>query len=695
MSRSFSVGVVSIFWAVGLATQVATAATPPVGTVRQWLGQDVFNGSLARKNYTLRGVGMKVEVWVAVDTAFPVGDCRSQVATSTEITDAQVAHLVAEFDGTVFPRETATFSTPPDRDGSNAILGPDANGNGGHYEGDGDKTVILVDNIRDGNFYQFPATTDYVDGVFLPQLNDLLDRNVVTLDAFDWLHRTTANPPDAPSADPCTSRPAVANFYESALAREWEKLALSYTDPSEATWVAQGLSDFARTLTGYVDGTATVFDRGGSRELYCFQGFGSVQTPFNPNPVACGGPESSLTVWGDGGPNALPAERGQAYAFMLFLFDHYGADVVGSLHRDGSLHGIANLDAALQSAGVLDTYGVIHDFQSMVFLDGIIGDSPRATFRETRRYSRLQHRRGEPKSRVTTPSLRSTLNLANPDAYDDPGAAPNGADYVPLQTAGGQVLAGRDLRSVSFAGAAILPPHPLDWSIVTNDPDRAGNPVLFSGNTNDLDVSAVTQVTVPTVDPTLRFLAKYGAEFGFDYGYVQVSSDGGQTYTSVAGDRTVSGPLGPGLNGTTNGFEAHAFDLSSYAGQTVLLSFRYVSDGGVNEGGLLLDDITIGATAVSDGSDLAPFASPTQVRPIPVHNWNLRLVGYDEGDRPRARQIEFDGQNTVELRKSDLKRLSKFQKIVAIVAYDEPTETQSQYAPYTLSVNGVVQPGGS
>ena len=34
-------------------------------------------------------------------------------------------------------------------------------------------------------------------------------------------------------------------------------------------------------------------------------------------------------------------------------------------------------------------------------------------------------------------------------------------------------------------------------------------------------------VTVPAADPTLRFLAKYGAELGYDYGYVVVSTDGG------------------------------------------------------------------------------------------------------------------------------------------------------------------------
>ena len=37
--------------------------------------------------------------------------------------------------------------------------------------------------------------------------------------------------------------------------------------------------------------------------------------------------------------------------------------------------------------------------------------------------------------------------------------------------------------------------------------------------------------------------------------------------------------------------------------------------------------------------------------------------------------------------------LAGFPKIVAIVAYDEPTEQVTQYAPYSLTVNGIRQPG--
>ena len=539
--------------------------------------------------------------------------------------------------------------------------------------------------MRDDNFYTFPAAPTYIAGFFSSQFNELLDRNVMTIDAFDWLHRTTANPADEPTADLCTSRPARPNLYEGVFAHEWQHLLQYYTDPFETTWVNEGLSDIAQTLTGYVDSTATVFDRGADSHLYCYQGFGTVQTRVQPNPRDCGGPENSLNLWGEdgGNPNAVLADYGNAFSFMLFLSDRYGSDIITRLHNDGALQGLASVDAQLDAEGVADLYPVIHDYQSMTLLDKIVGDA------------KLAFVVGVPKYRVTSRSLRSTVNLANPDAYDDPGAAPNGADYVPLQGANGLPLKGRDLRSLRFDGAQSLPPIPLAWTVVADDPDSPGDPVLWSGDGNNTDASAVTPVTVPTVDPTLTFLAKYGAEEGYDYGYVQVSTDGGATYTSIPGSDTVEAPLGPGLNGTTTGFEPQSYDLSAYAGQDILLAIRYVSDGGVNEGGLLVDDIAVGGVPISDGSSVEPFRSPTEIVPVEVDNWNVKLIGIKEGRIPVVLQAEFDGRTSLRLDRRQLALAGAFDKIVAVVAYDEPTELVQQYAAYVLTVNGVVQPGGA
>jgi len=668
-----------------LAPRAAAAdPTPAVGTVRQWIALDDFNGILYRKDYTLRGVGEKIEVWVANDTAFPAGDCRTQIPDSTTVTDAQVARLIEQFDTNMFPKETAVFSTPPDRDGTNSVIPPDANGNGGVYTGDGDKTVALIDNVRDDNFFDFPAHPTYIAGFFSSQFNDLVDRNVMTIDAFDWAHRSGDDPPDEPTADLCTSRPARPNLYEGTFAHEWQHLLHHYTDPFETTWMNEGLSDWAQTLTGYVDTTATVFDRGADSHLYCFQGFGPVQTPFNPNPRDCGGSENSLNLWGEdqGNPNGVLADYGHAYSLMQYLSDHFGQEIISLLHNDGELQGLASLKAALQDEGA-DLYRTLHDHQSMVLLDKLIDDADKATIKGTTR------------DRVTTPSLRSSVNLDNPDSFDDPGAAPNGADYVRLRGANGRTLKGSQLKSLQFDGAQTLPPKPLEWTVVDNDPDRPGNPVIWSGNESNLDASAVFHADVPTANPTLTFLAKYGAEAGFDYGYVMVSTDGGATYTPIAGDKTVDAPLGPGLNGTTDGFEPHSYDLSAYAGQPVLIALRYVSDGGVNEGGLLVDDIMVGDTLISDGSSLDPFDSITEVRPLEVASWHVALVGIKNGKHLRISQFTYDGRNRIRLSRPRNGLFNGFDEVVAIVGFDDPTEQIQQYAPYTLTVNGVVQPGGT
>ena len=194
----------------------------------------------------------------------------------------------------MFPKESQAFSVAPDRDGSKR-LETDIDSSG-----TGDKIMTLVDNVRDDNYYEgVNGAPTYIAGFFSSQINEILDRNVMTIDAYDWAHRTTANPPDQPTTDPCTSRPARPFLYEGTFAHEYQHLLEYYQDPDEVSWVNEGLSDFAQTLVGYVDTRLRVDQRGADSHIYCYQGFGTVQTAYNPNPRDCGGPENSLTLWGD------------------------------------------------------------------------------------------------------------------------------------------------------------------------------------------------------------------------------------------------------------------------------------------------------------------------------------------------------------------------------------------------------------
>jgi hypothetical protein len=620
-----------------------------VGDKRTWVALDDTKGDLYRKGYTLRAVGKHIEAWVADDLSFPAGDCRP--TGSTDVTDAQLADLVREFDGRIYPKETAAFSTPADRDGTDPLLE-------GDFTGAGDRTVTLIDNVRDDNYYTFPAAPTYVAGFFSQQINELVDRNVMTIDAYDWKHRTGATPPDEPTADLCTSRPARARMYEGTFAHEWQHLLEYYADPAEVPWVNEGLSDYAQTLVGYVDGTNGVYHHGSDPHLMCFQGFASVKTTYNANPRDCGGAGNSLNLWDEGKPAEVLADYGNTYQFMLYLHDRFGDAALSRLHRDREHHGLDGVREAV--GGETELYDVIHDFQTMTLVDKVLGEDGEMA--------------GLPRERVTAASLNSTVNLDNPGSYDRPGAPPNGADFVRLRDADGRGIPGSKLRSVAFDGSATLPSQPLTWTV------RDG--ALFSGGGNNTDAAAVIAVEVPAGKATLSLKARYAMELEYDYGYVTVSVDGGRTYTPVGGDKTVSGPLGPGITGTSDGFEPLAYDLSAYAGKKILLGFRYVTDAAVDKGGWYVDDVTLGGKPISDGSTLTGFRSPTQIVPVPVERWLTRLVGIDAA-RHRAKQVPW--QSWAELK--------AYPKVVAIVSYDDPTAAVKQYAPYDLTVNGVARPG--
>ena len=431
-------------------------------------------------------------------------------------------------------------------------------------------------------------------------------------------------------------------MYEGTFAHEWQHLLQHYTDPDEELWVNEGLSDYAQTLVGYADPAKSIYRKGADPHLTCFQGFATVKTPNNTVPRDCGGPQNSLNLWNEGAPAEVLADYGNAYQFMLYLKDRYGPQVLTALHRDGTRQGMAAAAAVLPD----ELTGVLHDFQTMTLVDKAIADGDK---------------------RFSSASLRSAVNLDNPAAYDMVGAAPNGADYVRLP------VRGKDIRSVQFTGATTLPPLPLGWTAAAD--------TLFSGNRSNTDSAAVVVVTVPEADPVLRFDSRYGAEAGFDFGYVTVSVDGGRTYTAIKGNQTIEGPLGEGITGNTGGkLFPHTYDLSAYAGQKILLGFRYVSDKTGNDGGWSIKDIAVGDRRI--GASLDVFRSPTEIVPTPVHAWNVRLVG-------------LAGRATKQVPVEQWSKLKGFAKVVAIVSYDEPTGEYEQYAPYQLTVNGVRLPGGN
>jgi len=138
-------------------------------------------------------------------------------------------------------------------------------------------------------------------------------------------------------------------------------------------------------------------------------------------------------------------------------------------------------------------------------------------------------------------------------------------------------------------------------------------------------------------------------------------------------------------------------------GQSVLLGFRVVNDpevqgnGELDPPGMWVDDVRVNGARVSDGSSLAPFKLLSETRPTAVSNFTVTRLSIDSKSKkitvkrfPLAGDFALSGKANVQ------KYIDKKADFVgAVVTYNDPSETATQYAPYQLTVNGVVQPGGA
>ncbi len=407
-----------------------------------------------------------------------------------------------------------------------------------------------------------------------------------------------------------------------------------------------------------------------------------------------------MNLWGDQNDFEweILCDYGAAYSMMELLADRFGTDFMTALHNDPA-HGFESVQALMDDAGSsMSVSQLIDTWAATAALDGVLDDGAKL--------------KGGRRRDFQVSTLDASINWDTAQTYSTPGAPPNGSDFVRLRNAHGY-LSAKQVRRISFDGVEQLPTLPIEWVVDANPPGQTGDPALFSGTGDNLDRAIVQEVDVPAGTPQLTFDTNWSLESGFDYGYVQVSTDGGATYTSILCDGMVEGeaPFGPAFNGESGGFVSSFCDLSAYAGQTVVISFRIVTDGSVFEDGFWVDDVALDGGSISDGSTLDGWSSLTEFRPIDVEGYTVRLVAYSACTHARRanHHHHHDGGCVARIAKLHLndafdgwlsgwrlrKAIGRDARIVsAIVTYHDGTESVLQYAPYTLRVNGVVQPGG-
>jgi immune inhibitor A len=126
----------------------------------------------------------------------------------------------------------------------------------------------------------------------------------------------------------------------------------------------------------------------------------------------------------------------------------------------------------------------------------------------------------------------------------------------------------------------------------------------FWSNKNDESDTMLTKTfdLTSVVGPlTLSYWTWFDIETGWDYAYLEASTDGEHWQMLKTPSGTSSDPQGNnyawGYTGTSGGTSPtwvhETVDLSPYAGQMLTLRFEYITDANVTGEGFLLDDIAI------------------------------------------------------------------------------------------------------
>ncbi|MEJ7634365.1 immune inhibitor A domain-containing protein [Aeromicrobium sp.] len=159
------------------------------------------------------------------------------------------------------------------------------------------------------------------------------------------------------------------------------------------------------------------------------------------------------------------------------------------------------------------------------------------------------------------------------------------------------------------AAVVVLPKKDV---FIDNGAPASGTKQFFSGSGDDLANSMTTDVDLTgKTGGVLEAKVRYDIEKGYDYAYVQASTDGGSTWKSL--DGTINGTTipddasgSPAIDGKLATWGDLKVPLGAYDGEKIKLRVYYKTDGGLAKAGLFVDDVKILAgseTLLTDGAE--------------------------------------------------------------------------------------------
>jgi hypothetical protein len=425
------------------------------------------------------------------------------------------------------------------------------------------------------------------------------------------------------------------DYFDGVLAHEFQHMIHWHQDRNEDTWVNEGLSELATFVNGY----------GSSDFVGAF-----VNTP-----------DTQLTSWGDA-PGASLANYGGSFLFMAYFLQRYGETMMQAVVANPQ-SGVAGFNAALAEHGHTERF-------DDVFADYLIAN----TLNDTAAGNGLW---GYRDIQATPVSLTERYSVY--PAENQTTVYQYGGDYIELS--------GNGNLTIEFTGSTRV-------NVVNNQP-HSGRFQWYShrgDETNTRLTRAFTLTGVTTA--TLTYWTWYDIEQDWDYGYVEISSDGGQSWTILQAPHSATtnptgNAYGAGYTGTSgdNGpaWIEEQLDLSAYTGQEVLVRFEYVTDDAVNRPGWTIDDISIPEIGFFDDveSDAGAWQAEGFVRMDNILPQHFLVQVIEIGESVNVRQLPLDETNYGALTINGLG--STIDRAILIVSGLTPITTEPASYEYKLN----------